>query len=515
MNEHLQKPKIRLRYSGFINFSASIYSAITGLLFTTLITRNLPLQEVGLFRLISALISYFIIPVGIFGDWITRYRARGFYKASLTGIVNCLILSLTSTFLLIASTPYILPEIYTQRHLLLLTSMLLLLLALNRVTSASLRALMPHALGYGDYIFETIKVLAFILLLFSFKMYNISAALTAIAIAFLARNIFSLLLLREDIKSGDFDHKMLLRWYLISWIQLYMLLPPNITRLDNFLLNALLPNSKVILAFLQVLFTVGGIATYAIRFSDALYSKVLISSEVTEIRSSVEMILRFILMFDIPLILGSLILSKELLMIFGKEYVTVAGVLPLVMLLSTLSIISTFLGTSLRGIEKADIETTSPKILIRSTLVIVPTIDLISALLYLPLLVLSTLFFSENTLLVIFSLISSRIITSAFSTLTKYMLLKRSIGKLNIRRSFFNYLLASLIMCLLVFLIKNYTYPPTGLNESLRVREILILLSPYIISGAIIYVAVLLVLDHDFRSLTKLILRSIVKRLRQ
>ena len=68
--------EVRLRFSGMMRFTASIVSVLTGLVFTTLITRNLSAVEYGEWSAIGSLMVYGVFPALGLGYWYTRYTAR-------------------------------------------------------------------------------------------------------------------------------------------------------------------------------------------------------------------------------------------------------------------------------------------------------------------------------------------------------------------------------------------------------------------------------------------------------
>ena len=52
---------IRVTYSGLIGFFVSVISVITGIVFTIIVTRQLPPEEVGIWAIMGTMIAYFLI----------------------------------------------------------------------------------------------------------------------------------------------------------------------------------------------------------------------------------------------------------------------------------------------------------------------------------------------------------------------------------------------------------------------------------------------------------------------
>ncbi len=498
------RPRIRLRYSGLVNFSARIYSAFTGLVFTTLITRNLLPQEVGLWRLINALLVYFLLPSRIFNDWITRYRARGIVSASITGTLNGLFLAVSSSFVFLILSPSVIPELRHVPPLMLVSMLSIPILTMNYVTSSSLQAIAPHMLGYGEYLFETLKVLLLYALVLSLRSCDLLIAFSSVLIAFIARISFFLILLRKELSSTKFDKEVLKAWYLMSWVQLYSLLPGYIYTLDNFLVNSLALDPKVTLGLIQVLMSVGGIAAYVTRLSEVLYSKVLSSSEIHEVAKSVEVMLKLTLMLNMPLIFGALVLSKEVLSVFGEAYISVSPLLPLMMLFSTISAISSLLGASLRGLESADMESPSFRRLLKSKLTLIPTLDILGAVLYLSLLAPYLLIVKMDPFHLIMWMIVLRTLSSLLVSSVKAHLLKGAIMGLRMLRPLLNYISSSILMVLAILLVKTFFTSDETLGKSLRTREAILLIFPYLLIGLITYCLALYALDAEFRQLVRI-----------
>jgi len=481
------RPRIRLRYSGLVNFSARIYSAFTGLVFTTLITRNLLPQEVGLWRLINALLVYFLLPSRIFNDWITRYRARGIVSASITGTLNGLFLAVSSSFVFLILSPSVIPELRHVPPLMLVSMLSIPILTMNYVTSSSLQAIAPHMLGYGEYLFETLKVLLLYALVLSLRSCDLLIAFSSVLIAFIARISFFLILLRKELSSTKFDKEVLKAWYLMSWVQLYSLLPGYIYTL-----------------LIQVLMSVGGIAAYVTRLSEVLYSKVLSSSEIHEVAKSVEVMLKLTLMLNMPLIFGALVLSKEVLSVFGEAYISVSPLLPLMMLFSTISAISSLLGASLRGLESADMESPSFRRLLKSKLTLIPTLDILGAVLYLSLLAPYLLIVKMDPFHLIMWMIVLRTLSSLLVSSVKAHLLKGAIMGLRMLRPLLNYISSSILMVLAILLVKTFFTSDETLGKSLRTREAILLIFPYLLIGLITYCLALYALDAEFRQLVRI-----------
>jgi len=97
----------RLRYSGLINYFATLISFITGLAFTLIVTRKLLVEEFGLWVLITSIVNIFYYPVACVNYWAIRGIAREvpkafgtafFFSVSYSSFVTPLFLLVVTSF---------------------------------------------------------------------------------------------------------------------------------------------------------------------------------------------------------------------------------------------------------------------------------------------------------------------------------------------------------------------------------------------------------------------------------
>jgi hypothetical protein len=104
--EALAENEIRLRYTGFIIFTAQILSVATGLVFQLMIARATTKPEYGIWFNINDVSTYFTLLVGVLPFWTLRFAARGREGAAKTGVLANLMMSITVTVIyLILLTP--------------------------------------------------------------------------------------------------------------------------------------------------------------------------------------------------------------------------------------------------------------------------------------------------------------------------------------------------------------------------------------------------------------------------
>jgi len=496
-----EKPRIRLRYSSLINFSARVYSAFTGMLFIMLITRNLAPTDVGLWRLINILLVYFIIPATTFNRWIVRYRARGFKNSSLTGLMNAILLSsvMVPIFLLVSVTT--ITELRDNISLILLAAILLVLLYILQAFLAMARALAPQSLGIGMFIFETFKVIIALVYAFS-HMINLITAMISMIMAYVLQLLYILSVVYHDVRGSSFSLDLLKRWYKLSWLQAYDLLAKRISSLDNFIIYTMCQSPGLALAYLQVLLSASGPVFYTVAITSPFYSKALWSGVKDEIRRSLEVTLRLIFMMSLPSLFGLIAISPLILALFGKEYIGLQSLLALAVMAPLVNILSLAFDSCILSIERADVETTDPRVLVRSYLFKVSTIHLLQGLVYVVIVFLFAFIRRPGPLEIVLALFIARVIIFITAMLVRLRIAARLIGGISLStllRNMYTYLIASLIMLLVVrtsFMMYNIEISAL---ESMRISEVLLLLAPLVMIGIVTYSSIIYLIDREAR----------------
>ena len=95
----MKPPRVRLRYVGLLSLVASIVAVGCGALFSLIVSRRLQPWELGEWRYISSIFTYFLIPLNVLNFWTVRYVSRGFQVYStvaLTGLLAGVFASLSS-----------------------------------------------------------------------------------------------------------------------------------------------------------------------------------------------------------------------------------------------------------------------------------------------------------------------------------------------------------------------------------------------------------------------------------
>ena len=68
---------LRIAYAGIIQLVAQFSTLITGLIFVTMVTRNLSIDDFGLWQTLGSSVGLLLIPLAPLNYWTMRYSARG------------------------------------------------------------------------------------------------------------------------------------------------------------------------------------------------------------------------------------------------------------------------------------------------------------------------------------------------------------------------------------------------------------------------------------------------------
>ena len=502
MSSEESSKNIRFHYSGYVIFAVQIFSLVTGLIFTLLLTRNMNPDQYGIWTNIFDYIAYFTVFSGVFAFWAERFVARGIPGAVKTGTVAQLITGLifTAIYFPIIFLIYrgaIAPKIGTMSYLpifLIAGTYIVSFLYDNRLrrftatkkTSGTRVRLADRGNSESQCGFGFDFGLQRVVLWCHFRL-----GAFLFCAGRLLRVAFARGLQRKD------------NWgYVKEWIKGSAALAYNafggqlLTFAYIFLFFYGGPDTR---AYYQAATSFGAIISYAISLSIALYPRLLSNSCSREqVRSS----FRTVMMLGIPLASINIAMSYSFLTVLNVAYGQAWSVLVALSFLMLFGLVSSFYNNCVMGVESFDAEgKISLRQLVRSKVFKVFTLPYIQAAIALPstLLALTLLPVAgsvEATLIVIIILLCAQVFT--FSLLYKFMHHEisipidwKSIGK---------YVLASATVALILFFA-----PTTTTLFPTAVKAII---------GFLLYLALLLTIDEQARELLRQVWAEIKGNLR-
>jgi len=465
-------------------FAARMLSVATGLAFTLMLTRATTEQQYGIWSNINDIIAYFAFLAPAFPFWAMRFAARNKEGAIKTGFLANLTISIIATIIYLPLIPLIMLLLgisQTYMIIYLIASMQIIETYLMTMLEACLRAKLPQAVGYGLLIEEICKVLLAYTLIIKLQQ-PLLGALLSILIAYSIQIAYYLKLLSKELKQ-PIKWNYVKEWLKGSTINIYYSVGDRIAALIFIML--IIYGGQAARGQYQAAMTITNIIMYSSYLSFALYPKLLAENSIQDITTS----LKTVLMFAIPMTAGAIALSNSYLIILNKIYEEAAPVLIVLAVGAFVQIISQFFSSVLFGLEKIDEKAKIPlRKLVKSPLFIAFTLPYAQSAITLPTTFYVLTTFAQNppvTAALYVGIIDTIARSAMFLVL--YVIIRRMV-KLNIPwKNIAKYVLASVVMAFILFLIPH----PTRLLFTLGITA----------AGAILYLTLLIAIDKEARAL--------------
>ncbi|MEM1587171.1 MAG: hypothetical protein QXX99_06615 [Candidatus Bathyarchaeia archaeon] len=489
--------QIRLRYSGFILFAFRLASVGTSLLFTLMITRSISPEEYGIFGNFGDVVSYFTLASTIVPFWVTRFVARGHPGSSKTGLVANLLVAALSAMIYLSALGWIMGALQIGReHFIFYLAGVALIFAvhLSAVLEAILYSKRPETLGFGLFVFEISRVFLGFLIILIFRLGLIGILFSHVT-ATLIQSIFYLrLLLREFVGGIRWDYVRV--WLKGSLLNVHGIISGRILTLANIFL--FIYCGELSRAYYGASSAMASIIGYSSSLAFALYPKLLSGAEAKD----AELSLKMVLMFAIPMSLGAIVLSEEILLILGQSYGPAWLALTILALNMLVSAPSSVFDSVISGIERLDADAKiSYRRVVRSRLFLLLTLYYVQAAIVTPL---SYLIFSSMPLYALTAVVYLAIISTIANiivTLAKYVLARRCLKFSIPWVSIVKYLSVSLIMALILCLLQ------TPARLTITVAKTLF--------GGLVYFFILLAVDRETREIARLVVGKASKMLNE
>jgi len=314
----LSQYKIRLVYSTVINYFSLIYRLLTSILFSVIIARELSPKEFGLWGVILSLVTTLSTPIMIWVYWMQRYFARGFKRATGTGLI------LTLAYCSLATGIYLyLIELqknifgWDVRHLVWGVPFLLLNLLHNYGMSVA-SVSKPELRGFCISVYNTLRLCVLALFLFLGGSHiDLIVVIMVNAFALLLSNIYLYLsLILVGALNYSFDLNLVLEWFKGSFV-------PGFNTVYNMLSRYIrvavswLSGSEAPAAYLNIAFSSGApLLQTSHAAMPALYAKILREKR----GGDVENAFRLFVILSGFLFPSLILLSKPIATLYNPEY---------------------------------------------------------------------------------------------------------------------------------------------------------------------------------------------------
>lgn len=477
---------IRLRYTGIVAFLARLSSIATGFAFTILVTRNLTVSDFGLWQYISILFSYLLFPNMLINYWSTRFVARG-YTVGKTHLCLSLMFSTIAIMVFLSLSIWSSSSLNADIHIFIVASITLPFIYLAQALEALASGHRPDLLQYGFMLFEISKIIfgIFFVLLLKMGFYGV---LISVMLAYATQATF-LAIQQLRLLMPSIDWKIATQWIKSSWLPAYALVPHTLMALDAFVVTMLAGSTEPI-AYWRAAQVIFGMVGYSVYLASALYPKLLSGGGVKDI----EVALKLVLMFIVPMVVGAFTLAKPLLGILRSDYIVASDILRIGIFATAIYSISNVLGSAITGLEEVDKDgKLSFHKLLRSKLFLLPSINMVTSSIYIIFIYIFTQSILSTSresayLSIPFYANVALLIIHTFTLAYLYILIKRSLNFSFPKASLLKYVAASSPMAVVFYL-----YPPSG--SIMTVVEALL--------GGCIYFSILFVIDKESRELVK------------
>ena len=478
-----------------------LFSVLTGLAFTIIITRKLPPADFGFWQVISITAVYFILTVDIVKYWAPRFIARG-NNVAKSSLVFSTGLGILASLGYITFSYILCNTLSLEFFYFLVFSPQVFLSYISMTLEGVSQGYAPQYLGYSSTLFEIVKVTVAYLAIITWNQWLLDA-LIAVMLAQLAKAVYLLAVTWPVVREGCFELEHVKHFIKFSWIPLYYHLTDFISVADVYIV-VYFAKSTIPVAVFRVAQVLAQTVFYSSAFSQALYPRILAKKSGVDVEET----LRLTFMFAFPICAGLLVMAPSLLCIFGVKYLVAVHVLLVMAPALFLASLAGVLEIVIIGSEEVDSRKEAGfREYLKSRLFLLPTVKSIFQCVYLAILA---------------SLLILRIFDAALAWAFAYALgqmlfllwecwySKKTIEFRFPLRSALKYFLASVVMGVVLF------YLGAGNIIIVKIFELLPRLFKYIVLGATIYFAIVLALDQYARSLVvkaiKFILNEVTER---
>ncbi|MEM4590921.1 MAG: oligosaccharide flippase family protein [Nitrososphaerota archaeon] len=463
---------IRVRFSGILLFVGNLVTLLTGLIFNVLIARNLQPAALGVWFFIGSVIPYFQILEKAVPYWAGRDIPRGRIVGRTTLQFNLLIsIPITLIFILLSNT--LSAAIVSEPRVFILASIFIPVYYATAALTSVTYSTAPHKLGPRTIIIDGVKIPLSLALL----PIGLEGVITAVIIGNIVYTGYLYGVSRQYLRDS-FD----VSWLRVSLKRIWLPLHENLISYLSMAVDALIVGvmlSATELSHYGIGLAISSVVGTAKGLTGAIYPKLLKAGAASE--SELKSLFKFQHIFVTPMIVGGIVLSTQLVEIFGTRYLPAAPLLPILVFSPALGLVSLTMRTVITGLEKAD-RGASGLSLLRTTLF---TTQLPG---YLQLATLVSVTVLSVGRLGIMGAAIARLAASALSLAPMCMLYSRVARLTTVLHGLEKATVASAIMAAALTLLN-----PRGSLQTLA----------SIAAGAAIYFATLLLIDRDSRQLAR------------
>ncbi|MBM3897986.1 MAG: hypothetical protein FJ358_05630 [Thaumarchaeota archaeon] len=484
---------LRIAYAGFVQFLTQLVGLGTGLLFVTLITRNLTVSDFGLWQVIGSAVGIAILPASVVTFWNLRGVARREDVGRTSVVAGMLSLPLTFAILLAVSTG-VGSRIELVGFVVIAALLQLPFMVLFESVKGTIQATKPAFLGYSSIFFEIAKVSVAFYLVIMLKV-GLYGAILALALAYAIQDLIIIITVKGKL-GGRIDLALIKQWIKAAWVPL---LDRGVSRLwsSDAILVALMLGSTVPVGLFQGPRIFTAIIMYSEIFLRVLYPKLIRD----RLKADIGVAFRLQSLLEVPMVVGAVMLAGDLLSVLGAEYVSSALLLQLLAIVAVVESIERVMYFVLYGTETVDSKRDgySFKNLKSSWLVKLPLLDLSKSVIYMGALAAALYLFATPA--------KPELVALIWGIIYAVVTVPYAVLKLILARKFFphtlpwvqlvKYVVAGVVMGLVLLLFRGET------PAELSVISAVIRLGYLVGLGAGVYFGILALIDSHFRGMVK------------
>jgi len=366
---------IRVTYAGLIAFTVGMVGIFLGLVFTLIVTRKLSPEEFGIWSLVFSVVHYFLITEVIISYWGTREIARG-KEIGKTSILSSIGITLVSIPIFILYLFRISESNEIDHYIILLSVLLLPVSFFSQTLNGINLGHKPHVTSFGLLAFGIIKIPLVLITVIFFDL-GVIGVILSFFVAICGKIMIQLYFAMPKLKN-QFQFKIMLRWFKLSWVPIFAHIQNYIQLLDV-VLYSIITTSVLGIAYYHASFAIAVIVAHSSSISQALYPKIL-GGKIEGIEKN----LTLVFFFAIPLLGIAIIFSKPALFALNPIYVSGWLIVIFLALKQFLYVTRIVPIQVISGIENVDVsESVSPSKYIKSSLFKIPLILIMFNLIYL------------------------------------------------------------------------------------------------------------------------------------
>ncbi|MBI2126633.1 MAG: hypothetical protein HYU02_04890 [Thaumarchaeota archaeon] len=485
---------LRIAHAGFIQFFAQLVTLATGLLFVTLVTRNLSVSDFGLWQILGSATGLAMLPSIVVTFWSLRGAARreDVGKSSIAAAVMTLPLAF-GIFLAVSTGVGTRVDIVT---VIVIAGLLQLpFMTLFEGLKPTVQATRPTVMGYASLPFELAKVAVAYYLVVGLKI-GLQGAILSLVAAYAVQNLVIFYGVRDKVH-GKIDFRKIVGWVKASWVPL---LDRGVARIwsSDAIVVALVLGTAVPVGLFQGARVFTAIIMYSEIFLRVLYPKLIRD----RLGSDVAVAFRLQTLLEIPMVVGAFVLAENLLSVLGPSYVGSATVLRLLAIGALVESTEHVTYFVLYGAETSDSknEGLSFTNLRKSWLVKLPLLDLTKSVVYVSILAFSLYFLaspsSPETAVLVWGVAYLGIVTPY--TILKAFLARKFFPHTLPVREILTYIFAGIVMGFFLLFLR-----PTSTVTNVSAISAILRLGYLVGLGALVYFGIVFALDKHFRTMVR------------